>query len=69
VANCMVTLPLVHCTTEHGRRFVPVAIKVSAALPAGARVCEMETFAGAGGDEGEIVKERGGFERTPKLDT
>ena len=68
MANCVVTPPFVHCTTEHGRRFVPLAINVKAALPAAARVCEMETFDGAGGDEAEIVKGEV-FERTPKLDT
>jgi hypothetical protein len=63
-----VTPPFVHCTPEHGRRFVPVTIKVNAAAPAVALVWEMETFAGAGGDEAEIVK-GSVFEGTPELET
>jgi hypothetical protein len=68
VAKSVVTLPFVHCTTEHGRRFVPLTVKEKAAAPAVARVCEMETFVGVGGDEVEIVKGEG-FERKPELDT
>jgi hypothetical protein len=63
-----VTLPIVHCTAEHGKRFVPLTVKGKAAAPAVALVCEMEIFAGAGGDDAEIVK-ASMFERTPELDT
>jgi hypothetical protein len=59
---------LVHCTTEHGKRFVPVTTKVKAALPAVALVCDMETLAGAAGDEGEIVNGNI-FESIPELVT
>ena len=68
MANCVVVLPAVHCTTEHGRRFVPVTVKENAAAPAVAVVCEREIFEGAGGDDAEIVK-GSVFERTPELET
>lgn len=43
----VVTLPgLTHSTTEQGRRFVPVTVKVSAGLPAAADVCDSELIAG-----------------------
>lgn len=49
---------LVHCTTVHGRIFVPVMVSVSADVPAGADVWESAPIAGAGsGVAGvEIVK-------------
>jgi hypothetical protein len=59
---------LVHCTTEHGRIFVPVTTKVVPAAPAVAVDGDTVVIVGAGGDEGEIVKGIA-FERTPKLDT
>ena len=68
VANGVVTPPFVHCTTEQGSMFVPVTLKVTAAVPAVAAVGEMEAMAGAGSDPAEIVKGKG-FERAPKLDT
>jgi hypothetical protein len=69
VANCVVVLiPFVHCTTEHGRRFVPFTVKVNEAAPAATVVCEREIFDGARGDEGEIVN-GSALERTPTLDT
>jgi hypothetical protein len=43
-----VTFPaFTHCTTEHGRRFVPVTVSVSAGLPAAADVCDRELIVGA----------------------
>jgi len=68
VANCVVTPPLVNCTAEQGRRFVPLTVKVVAAVPAVAVAGEMAAIVGAGGEEAEIVKGEA-FERTPKLDT
>ena len=68
MANCVVVLPIVHCTTEHGKRFVPLTVKGKAASPAVALVCERDIFAGAGGDDAEIAKATI-FERTPELDT
>jgi hypothetical protein len=42
------TLPgLTHCTTEHGRRFVPVTVSVTAELPAAAEVCDSALIDGA----------------------
>ena len=68
VANCVVALPLVHCTMEHGRRFVPVTVKAVAGVPAVADVGEIAAIVGAGGVEAEIVNGKA-FERAPKLDT
>ena len=62
------TLPLVHCTAEQGRRFVPVTVKVAPAAPAVAVGGEMVEIVGAAGDEAETAKGEE-FERTPKLDT
>ena len=61
-------LPFVHCTTEHGSRFVPVTVNVTATVPAVALVGEMVLIAGAGGDAAEIAKGKA-FERAPRLDT
>jgi len=48
VARVEVTLPgLTHCTTEHGRMFVPVTVKARSGLPTAAEVCDSEPFAGA----------------------
>jgi hypothetical protein len=42
-----VTVPtLTHCAMEHGRRFVPVTVNVSAELPAAVEVCESELITG-----------------------
>jgi hypothetical protein len=42
-----VTLPtLTHCTTEQGRRLVPVTVTVSAGLPAAAVDCDSELIEG-----------------------
>jgi hypothetical protein len=60
--------PLVHCTTEHGRIFVPVTTKFAPVEPAVAIDGDTVVIVGAGGDEGEIVKGIV-FERTPELDT
>jgi len=68
VANCVVTPPLVHCTTEQGRRFVPVAVRVAPEVPAVAVAGEMDVIVGAGGDEAETVKGKV-FETAPKLET
>lgn len=68
VSNCVVVLPTVHCTTEQGRRFVPVTIREKPAAPAVALVWEREIFDGAGGDPAEIVK-GSVLERTPELET
>lgn len=40
-------LGFTHCTTEQGRRFVPVTVNVSVGLPAGAEACDSELIAGA----------------------
>ena len=40
-------LMLTHCAVEHGRRFVPVMVTASAALPAGLEVCDRELTTGA----------------------
>lgn len=61
-------VPLVHCTPEQGRRFVPLTMRVAPVAPAVAIVGEMEVIVGFGGDEAEIVN---GviFESAPELDT
>jgi hypothetical protein len=63
-----VTLPLVHCTTEHGRRFAPATVNVTPAVPAVALAGERVVIVGAGSDEVEIVKGKV-FERAPEFDT
>jgi hypothetical protein len=68
VASGVVALPLVHCTTEHGRRFAPVTITVAPAAPAVAPVGEIEVIVGAAGDAAEIVK-ASKFDTAPELDT
>lgn len=40
-------LMLTHCAVEHGRRFVPVMVTASEALPAGLEVCDRELATGA----------------------
>jgi len=40
-------LGFTHCTTEQGRRFVPVTVNVTVALPAAAEFCDNELIAGA----------------------
>ena len=48
VVKVDLTLPVfTHCTTEHGRMFVPVTVSVSTELPAEAEVCESEVIVGA----------------------
>ena len=60
--------PFIHCTTEHGRMFVPVTVKVAPAAPAVAVVGEMDAIVGGGSDEAEIAK-GSVLESTPELDT
>jgi hypothetical protein len=68
VGNEVTTLlGLVHCTTEHGRIPEPVTVKVTAALPAPAVVCESEVRIGVvraalavvsvTGEDGEVPME------------
>ena len=57
-----------HRTTEQGRKLVPITLKGKAAVPAVAPDGEMDTIAGPGSDEAEIVKDAG-EEVTPELDT
>jgi hypothetical protein len=67
-SGVVVPAPFVHCTTEHGSKFVPVTINVAPAAPAVAVEGEIEAIVGAGGDE--AATEKGdAFERTPLLDT
>lgn len=52
-----VTLPaLIHCTTEQGEIFPPVTVKVTAAPPTAAAVCESDAIVGAGRPEAGVVK-------------
>jgi hypothetical protein len=46
VSGDVTLLAFTHWTTEHGRRFVPVTVNVSAGLPAAAEVCDSELIAG-----------------------
>jgi hypothetical protein len=68
VGNCVVVPPLVHCTTEHGRMFVPVTVNVAPADPAVADAGNTVEIVGTASDPEEIVKGKV-FERTPPLDT
>jgi hypothetical protein len=63
-----VVAPFVHCTTEQGRMFPPVTVKVTEVVPAIAATGEAEMFVGAGSSEGEIVKGVR-FDGTPELET
>ena len=59
VVSSDVTLPtLTHCTTEQGRRLVPVTVTVSAGLPAAAVDCDSELIEGVASavDGVEMVK-------------
>ena len=49
-------VPLVHCTTEHGRIFVPVTVSVAPAAPAVAVTGETAAIVGVGSVAGETVK-------------
>lgn len=64
----MVVEPLVHCTTEHGTRFVPVTVMVVPAAPAVAVAGKTADIVGAGGAAGEIVKAVE-LESTPEFET
>lgn len=68
VANGVVVPPFIHCTTEHGSRFMPLTVKVTAEAPAVAPVGERALIVGAGEDAAEIVNPSG-FEKDPRLDT
>jgi hypothetical protein len=60
-----VELPgLIHCTTEHGRMFVPVTVNVCAGLPAEADVCDSVLIPGAGSAAG-VVSVKGNPLDTP----
>ena len=61
-------LPFVHCTTEHGSRFAPLTVSVTATVPAVAPVGERAVIEGVDGEEAETVNARA-FERAPRLDT
>lgn len=66
--NCVVVLPIVHCTPEHGSRFVPEMVNMTSGVPAVAVVGEMAVMVGAAGDPAEILK-AWVFERAPALET
>jgi hypothetical protein len=68
VANWVVPLPFVHCTTEQGRIFVPVTVSVAPEAPAVAVAGKTAAMDGAGGVEAEIVKGTE-LERALELDT
>jgi hypothetical protein len=46
VSGDLTLLAFTHWTTEQGRMFVPVTVKVSAGLPAAAEVCDNELIVG-----------------------
>lgn len=64
----MVVEPLVHCTAEHGTRFVPVTVMVVPAAPAVAVAGKTAEMVGAGGVAGEMVNAVE-FESTPEFET
>lgn len=45
----------VHCTVEHGRKFVPVRLSVTPELPAVALDGEIDAMDGAAGEEGAVT--------------
>jgi hypothetical protein len=47
VSGVVTLLAFTHRTTEQGRMFVPVTLRVRAGLPAAADVCDSETIVGA----------------------
>jgi len=60
VASGEVTFPaFTHCTTEHGRRFVPVTVSVNAGLPAAAPVCDKELAVGAASAAAGVERVKG----------
>jgi len=65
VANCVVTPPVVHCTTEQGRRFVPVTLSTRAGLPAAAEVCDSEIIVGAASGVAGVERVKGREEDGP----
>jgi hypothetical protein len=68
VGNCVVVVALVHCTTEHGTRFVPVTVIVVLADPAVAVAGRIPEIVGAGSDAGEIVNAVE-LDSTPEFET
>ena len=59
VSADLTLLAFTHCTTEQGRRFVPVTVNVSAGLPAAIEVCESEAIAGAASAEAGVESVKG----------
>jgi hypothetical protein len=60
VVSGEVTLPVfTHCTTEHGRMFVPVTVSVSVGLPAAAEVCDSEPIVGAASGAAGVERVKG----------
>ena len=68
MASWVVPEAFVHCTPEHGTKFVPVTINVAPEEPAVALAGKMDAMVGAGGVEALMVKGEV-FDRTPELDT
>jgi hypothetical protein len=58
-------LAFTHCTTEHGRRFVPVTLSTRAGLPAAAEVCDSERIVGAASGVAGVERVKGREEDVP----
>jgi hypothetical protein len=59
VSTVLTLLAFTHCTTEQGRRFVPVTVNVSAGLPAAAEVCDSELIVGAASGVAGVERVKG----------
>jgi len=62
-------LPPFHCTTEQGKKLLPVTVSVNAAVPAVAFACESEVMAGVASAPGADTEKLTGAERTGPVDT
>jgi hypothetical protein len=59
VSGVVTLLAFTHCTTEQGRRFVPVTVNVSAGPPAAAEVCDSEPIVGVASPVAGVERVKG----------
>jgi len=62
-------VPLTHCTTEHGRKLLPVTVSARAAEPAAMLDCDSEVIPGAARFAGVTRLKGAEFEIPTELDT
>ena len=65
VSGVVTLLAFTHCTTEQGRRFVPVTLSTRAGLPAAAEVCDSEIIVGAASGVAGVERVKGREEDVP----